>query len=85
MQMGACDTPGSADDPDLLPALHRVANGNRRLGQVKVARDDSAAVVDVHDIAREKEIVDECHDATIRGAHRIARLAGEVHTAVTAR
>jgi hypothetical protein len=74
-----------ANETNLLSTLDGVPNGNRRLREVKVARDDSAAVIDVHDVARQEEIVDECHDTTIRRAHRIARLAREIDAAMAAR
>ena len=45
---------------------------------MKVGRHDSLAVIDVHHIAREKEIPDQRNDSAIRGTYRLAHLSPEI-------
>src|SRR5689334_3003159 len=84
MEMRARHSTRSADDTNLLAALDGIADANRRLRQVEVACHHAGAMVDVHDIARQKEVVHEDHDSPVRRAHRIARLPGEIDAAVAA-
>lgn len=52
---------------------------------MKIRRHYPAAVIDVHDVAREKEIVDERNDTSICRANRRADSAAKIHTEVSAR
>ena len=52
--------------------------------QVEIAGHQSAAVVDVHDMAREIEIRDQCHHTASSGADRRTDRSGEIGTEVTA-
>ena len=72
MQVWSGDAAGGADKPNTLSPLHGIAGRNLRLAHMEVARDDPIAMVDVHDIAREKEFGDECDHAPIGGIDRIA-------------
>src|SRR5690348_6047307 len=83
MQMRSGHPPRRADDADLLPSQHRVADCHRRLRQMEVSGDHPIAVVDVDDVSGKKEVVDQCHDTAIRRSHRIPGLPGEVDAAVT--
>jgi hypothetical protein len=56
--MWPCNASGVSDQSDDLSALNRLANANQRFAQVKVRRNDSAAVVDINHVARQEEVVD---------------------------
>lgn len=84
VQVGASYTPGSAHDSNLLTSLHRIAYRDGRLRQMEVAGHHSVPVIDVDHVPGEEEVVHERDDAPIRGDDGIARLTGEVHTAVAA-
>src|SRR5690349_14680735 len=83
--MRAGDPSRSPNQPDQLAALNRIPDRDERLGQVEVSGDDTSAMVDVHDVAGEKEVVYQGDDTAVRGANRIAGLAGEIHAPVAAR
>src|SRR5690348_18132724 len=85
VEMRASHTARGPHEANLLPALHGIPDGDERLGQMEVAGHDAAAMIDVHDIAGEEEIVHQRHHTPVRGADGIPRLAGEIHTPVTAR
>ena len=74
-----------ADEPDLLSALDRITDSDVRLREVEIPGHDAAAVIHVHHVPREKEVLDESNHAAIRGAHGITRLPREIHSPVTAR
>ena len=71
------------DQANHLSSLHRVAGCHEKLAQVEIRSDDSAAVVDVDDVSREKEVVDERNHPAIRSAHRLADRAPEINAEVT--
>jgi hypothetical protein len=75
---------GGPDEPDLLAARNRISLRNQRAAQMEVAGDDTVAVVDVNDIARKKEVIDQRNDASIRRAHGRANTSREVHAEVPA-
>src|SRR5437763_1964282 len=85
MQMRAGHPARRADEPDLLSPLDRIADRDVRLREVEIPGHDAAAVIHIHHVPREKEVLDESNDAAIRGAHRITRLPREIHPPVTAR
>ena len=66
--MGSCDATRRTDKAYLLTLLHRITRRNKSFAQMKITGNDSGAVIDVDDIARKKEVIDESHDSTIRGA-----------------
>lgn len=76
---------GRANEADLLAALDGIPDRDECLGQVKVARNDASAMIDVHDVAGEEEIVHQRDYAPIGSNNRIARLPGEIDPSVTAR
>jgi len=53
------------DETDLLAPLHGVPHRHERLRQVEVSGDHAAAVIDVHDVPGEKEIVHQGDDAPV--------------------
>src|SRR5213594_231723 len=52
---------------------------------MEVPRDDTRAVIDVHHVSSEKEVVDEGDDTAIRRAHRITDRSLKVDAEVSAR
>ena len=52
MQVGRGDTAGGSDEPNLLAALHRVADRHVLPAHMEVARHQAVAMVDVDDVAR---------------------------------
>jgi len=52
---------------------------------MEIRGDNSATVIDVHDIPRQKEIVDESDYPAIGRAHRLAKCAAKVNAQVTSR
>ena len=77
-------SPGRSDEPNLLPARNRISLCDESATQMEVAGDDAVAVVDVHDIAGEKEIIHQCNHTSIRGAYGRADFSREVHAEVPA-
>jgi hypothetical protein len=71
-------TSGLSDESDGLSARNSVANSNERLAEVEVAGHKTGAMVDVHHVSREEEILDEGDDAAIGSAHGIADGATKV-------
>ena len=84
MQVRGGDAAGGADEADLLAPLDRVADGDLGKAHVEVAGHDAVAVIDVHDVAGEKEAVDERDHPAIRGVDRIAGRAAIVDAEVAA-
>src|SRR6266581_3302870 len=80
VQMRSRHAPGVSDQSNDLTALHSVADGDQRLAQMEVRRDDATAVIDVDDVAGEKKVVDEADYSAIRCPHRLANGATEVDT-----
>ena len=77
-------TSGCAYESDLLSALDGVANRDERLAEMEIAGHDSSTMVDVNDVAGQKEIVDERNHAPIRGIHWLAYRSPEIHAEVAA-
>lgn len=65
VEVGAGDSPGRADESDLLSPANSVTGGDERLAQVKVCRHDSTTVVEVDNVPGEKEITDERDNSTV--------------------
>ena len=84
MEVRAGHPSGRSDKSDLLSPHDRVADRHERLAEVEVRGDDSAAVVNVNDVAGEKEVVDERDDAAVRRAHRLSDRATKIDAEVTA-
>jgi hypothetical protein len=82
MEMRPGHAPRVSNQSNDLSAVHDLADVHQRFAQVEVRRYDSTAVIDVHHVAGEKEIVDERDDPTIGGFHRLADCAAKVHTEV---
>src|SRR5690242_17815879 len=74
---------GIADEADHLPALHDFADVYQRLAQVKVRCHDSATVIDVYDVAGEKEVVDQSDHTAICCLDRLPHRAAEINTQMT--
>src|SRR5687768_9068389 len=74
-----------ADETDALAALHRVALRDERLGEMEVARDDTAAVIYVDDPAGEKERVHQRDDAAVGREHGRAGVPTKVDAQMPAR
>jgi hypothetical protein len=84
MQMRAGHSSSRSDESDPLSARNRVACRDQRFAQVEIGGYDSAAVIDVHDVAGEKEIVDERDDSAVRGPDRLSDCAPEIDTKMAA-
>jgi hypothetical protein len=74
---------GVADQADYLTALHYFADMHQRFAQMEVRRHDSAAVIDVHDVASQKEVVDQRHDSAIGRLHRLSHCPAKIDAEVT--
>ena len=85
MKVRARHSARRSNQSDFLPALHRVADGNFRATHVEVAGDETVAVVHVHDVARQKELGDERHDAAVRREDRLTERATIVDAEMAAR
>jgi len=85
MQVRTGHASGCSYETDLLTALHRISFGNERPAQMEIPGDDTAAVVDVHHVARKKEIIHQRNNTSIRSPHRCSKLSSEVHTKMPAR
>src|SRR5687768_13602028 len=83
--MGSCNTSTRSHFADLLAFLDCVAFSYERTAEMKVTSDDPRAVIDVDDLAGQKEIIDERHDTAIRGAYRRSDRAREIHSKMSAR
>jgi hypothetical protein len=79
MQVRPRHSTGGANQSNDLPATHRVSHGYQWLAHVKIRGNHAAAVIDVHDVSREKKVVDECDDAAIRCTDRLTHCAAKVH------
>jgi len=82
MQMRTGYTSGGTDESDLLPPLHGVANCDERLAEMEIAGYDTGTMVDVNDVAGQKEIVDERNHTAIGGIHRLAYRSPEIDAEV---
>src|SRR5688572_809673 len=78
MQVRTGHSSGGADKADLLPARHRVANGDQLLREMEVGAREAGAVIDVHDVAAVEEGINYPDDAPVRRPHRGAGGPGEV-------
>ena len=85
MKMGTCHASGRSDKTDLLSPLDGLAFRDERFAEMEVARHNTTAVIDVHDITGEKEIVDQHYDAAVRRMHRRANTAAEIDAQVPGR
>jgi hypothetical protein len=85
MEMRPRYAAGGTDETNLLTALHRVTHRYERLGEVEITRDHTRAMVDVDDVPRKKEVVDQRDHSAVRRSHDVTGLAREVHTAMAAR
>jgi hypothetical protein len=85
MQMRTGNASGIPDQSNRLASLHRLARRNERFAEVKIRRNNAASVIDVDDIAGEKEVVDERHHATIGRAHRISNRSAKIDAEVSRR
>lgn len=74
-----------SNQADGLASLNSIAYCNERPAHVEVRGDDSIAVVNVDDIAREKEIVDESNDSAVGCNDWISGPTSKVDTEVPAR
>ena len=68
----------------LLPPLDSVALRYQGLAQVEIRGNDSAAVIDIHDIPGEKKIADERDNSAISRSHWLSDRASKVYTEVAA-
>jgi len=84
VEMRPSHATGGTHDPNLLTALYRVSYRDGSLREMEIPGHHAPAMVDVHDIAGEKEVVHQGNDAPVRCPNGIARLTREVHTAVAA-
>src|SRR5262245_42949489 len=75
---------GRTDETNLLATLYGVTCGDQWLAHMEVTGDQSAAVVDVHNVAREKKVGDESDHAAIRGVDRLAEGSAVIHAEVSA-
>ena len=69
MQVRPCYAPGRADQTDNLSAGYCVTHRHEWFAEVEISGNQSAAVIDVHNISGEKEIVDQGDDSAICSAH----------------
>ena len=85
MQVRARHASGRADEPDRLTALNCVTFGDERFAHVKVCRNDTRSVIDVHNVAGEKEIVNERNNSTVGCNDGVSRLSPKVDPKMAAR
>ena len=85
VEMGTGHAPCRANESDLLPPFDGLALRYVRPAQMKVSRDYSTAVIDVHDIPSEEEFVHERDYAAVCRNHRRADSASEVDAEMPAR
>src|ERR1700681_4949741 len=83
MQVRSRNATRISDQTNHLSALHCITGRDERLAQMEIRGDDSAPVIDVDDVSREKEIVDERNHTAIRSAHRFADRAPKINAEVT--
>jgi hypothetical protein len=84
MQVRAGYSPRRSDQSDLLPPRDRVAHCHERFTEMEISGDDSTTVIDVDDIASQKEIVDERNDTAVGGAHWVSDRPSEIDAKVAA-
>lgn len=84
MKVGACDSSSRAHQSNLLAARDGVAGRDERLAQVEISCDDARSVIDVHDVAGEKESVHQCDNAAVCSRDWRADRALEIDAEVTA-
>jgi hypothetical protein len=85
MQVRPGHAAGRPDQADNLSAGDGVPCGHECLAEVEVRGDQTAAVIDVDDIAREKEVVDQRDDAAIGSPDGLAYRSAEINTEMAAR
>ena len=78
MQVRAGHPPALAHPPDQLPPCHGLARCHQRLAEVEVTGNDALAMVQIHHLAGEIEIGDQCDDPGVGRSYRSAALPGEV-------
>src|ERR1700694_2761136 len=77
--------PGGADQTDYLPAGDSVPHRHKCLAEVEIRGDETTAVIDVDNVAGEKEVVDERDNPAIGGAHGLAYRSAKINTQVATR
>ena len=85
MKVRASHSSGSAYQSNLLPASDGVAGRDQSFAQVEISGDDTTSVIDVHDIAGEKESVHQRDHTAVSREYRRADRALEIDAEVTAR
>src|SRR5207253_2208660 len=85
VQMRSGHPPRLTNEPDRLPAHHRVTLRHQRLAHVEIPSDDTSAMIDVDHRARQKEGVDQSDDAAVGRANRIADGSAEIDAEMPAR
>ena len=85
MKVGPCDSACSAYQSNLLAASDGVAGRDESSAQVEISGDDTAPVIDVHDVAGEKESVHQRDHTAVSCEYRRADRALEIDAEVTAR
>jgi len=72
------------NEANLLSASDGVAGRDESFAQVEISGDDTGSVIDVHDVAGEKESVHQRDYAAVCREYRRARCALEIDAEVTA-
>ena len=84
MEVGSRHSAGRSDQADNLSAGYSVPRRHEWLAEVEIRGDQPAAVIDVDDVAGEKEVVHQRDDAAIGSAHGLANGSAEINTKVAA-
>jgi hypothetical protein len=85
MQVGACNSAGSAYQANLLPASDGVAGRDETFAEVEISGDDTTSVIDVQNVAGEKESIHQRDHAAVSREYRRADCALEIDAEVAAR
>ncbi len=78
------NTSRRANETDFLSALDGLTFGDERFAQMEITRHHAAAVIDVHNVTGEEEIVDERDNPAVGSTHGSADTAAEIDAEVSA-
>lgn len=85
VKMRSGDSSSRTHLTNLLTTLDSVTGGDESLAQMEVRGDDAPTVVDVHDIARQKEIIHERNNSAVCSSNSVSHRATEIDAKMTAR
>jgi hypothetical protein len=82
MEMRTGNATRRTDDADHLSPFHRISRCNEWLAQMEIGGHDTSAMIDIDDVSRQKEIVDERDDSAIGRAHLLANRSPKINAQV---